>query len=120
MEKGYLALLGEASEDTTLEEAGIRRTRGLVTVVNSDADSVSVVLSARKINPRLHLVARASSDESAVKLEIAGADCTLSPYAVGGCGLASLATQPSSISSPGERKISSSGWRSSARRKALL
>jgi voltage-gated potassium channel len=52
------------------------------------------VLSARKINPDLHIVARASSDESAAKLEIAGADRTLSPYAVGGRRLASLATQP--------------------------
>jgi hypothetical protein len=42
----------------------------------------------------LHIVARASSDESAAKLEIAGADRTLSPYAVGGRRLASLATQP--------------------------
>jgi voltage-gated potassium channel len=35
-----------------------------------------------------------SSDEIATKLEMAGADRTLSPYAVGGRRLASLATQP--------------------------
>lgn len=91
---GYLAVLGEASDDATLEEAGIQRARGLVAAVNSDADNVFVVLSARKINPGLHIVARASADESAAKLEIAGADRTLSPYAVGGRRLASLATQP--------------------------
>ena len=92
--EGYLATLGEASDDDILEEAGIRRATGLVAAVNSDADNVFVVLSARKINPSLHIVARASSDESAAKLEIAGADRTLSPYAVGGRRLASLATQP--------------------------
>jgi voltage-gated potassium channel len=92
--KGYLAMLGEASDDATLEEAGVRRASGLVAAVNSDAANVFVVLSARKINPSLHIVARASSDESAAKLEIAGADRTLSPYAVGGRRLASLATQP--------------------------
>jgi voltage-gated potassium channel len=91
---GYPVLLGEASDDATLEEAGIRRARGLVAAVDSDADNVFVVLSARKINPDLHIVARASSDESATKLEMAGADRTLSPYAVGGRRLASLATQP--------------------------
>ncbi len=90
----YLAMLGEASDDGVLEEAGIRRAKGLVAAVNSDAANVFVVLSARKINPSLHIVARASSDESAAKLEIAGADRTLSPYAVGGRRLASLATQP--------------------------
>jgi voltage-gated potassium channel len=94
LQKGYLALLGDASNDAVLEEAGIRRARGLVAAVDSDADNVFVVLSARKINPSLRIVARASSDESAAKLEIAGADRTLSPYAVGGRRLASLATQP--------------------------
>ena len=94
VEKGYLVLLGEASDDDVLEEAGLRRARGLVTAVDSDADNVFVVLSARKLNPELHIVARASSEESAAKLEIAGADRTLSPYAVGGRRLASLVTQP--------------------------
>jgi voltage-gated potassium channel len=92
--EGFLVLLGEASDDDVLEEAGIRRARGLVAAVDSDADNVFVVLSARKLNPKLHIVARASSDQSAAKLEIAGADRTLSPYAVGGRRLASLATQP--------------------------
>src|ERR671911_1197739 len=87
----YLTILGEASADDLLEEVGIRRAKGLVAAVNSDAANVFVVLSARKINPSLHIVARASSDESAAKLEIAGADRTLSPYAVGG---RRLATQP--------------------------
>ncbi len=92
--EGYLTLLGEASDDAVLEEAGVRRARGLVAAVDSDADNVFVVLSARKLSPKLHIVARASSDESAAKLQMAGADRTLSPYAVGGRRLASLATQP--------------------------
>lgn len=92
--EGYLAMLGEASEDGVLQEAGVQRAKGLVAAVNSDADNVFVTLSARKINPDLYIVARASSEESADKLEIAGADRTLSPYAVGGRRLASLATQP--------------------------
>jgi voltage-gated potassium channel len=92
--EGYLAILGDASDDTTLEEAGVRRAKGLVAAVDSDADNVFVTLSARKLNPNLYIVARASSDESAAKLEIAGADRTLSPYAVSGRRLAYLATQP--------------------------
>ena len=92
--EGRLALFGEASNDVVLEEAGILRAKGLVATVDSDADNVFVTLSARKLNPGLHIAARASSDESAAKLEIAGADRTLSPYAVGGRRLAALATQP--------------------------
>jgi voltage-gated potassium channel len=56
VEKGYLVLLGEASDDDVLEEAGLRRARGLVAAVDSDADNVFVVLSARKLNPELHIV----------------------------------------------------------------
>jgi voltage-gated potassium channel len=92
--EGYPTLLGEASDDGVLEEAGIGRAKGLVAAVDSDADNVFVVLSARKLNPELHIVARASSDGSAAKIRMAGADRTLSPYAVGGRRLASLATQP--------------------------
>jgi voltage-gated potassium channel len=94
MAEGYLALLGEAADDDVLVEAGILNAGGLIAAVDSDADNVFVVLSARKLNPKLHIVARASSDETAAKLQIAGADRTLSPYAVGGRRLAALATQP--------------------------
>jgi voltage-gated potassium channel len=92
--EGYLALFGDASDDAVLEEAGVQRARGLVAALSSDAANVFVTLSARKMNPGLHIVARSSSDESAAKLEMAGADRALSPYAVGGRRLASLATQP--------------------------
>jgi voltage-gated potassium channel Kch len=62
--------------------------RGLIAAVDTDADNVFVVLSARKLNPKLHIVDRTSTDESADKLEMAGADRTLSPHAVGGRRLA--------------------------------
>lgn len=91
---GQLALLGEASDDTILEAAGVRRAKGLVAALDSDSANVFVTLSARKMNPDLHIVARADSEENAGKLEMAGADRTLSPYAVGGRRLAALAVQP--------------------------
>ena len=81
--EGYLTVQGDASDDEVLEEAGIRRAKGLVAAVDSDADNVFVVLSARKMNPKLHIVARASSDESAAKLEMAGADRTIGELRIG-------------------------------------
>src|SRR5918998_4937931 len=38
--ENYQAMLGEASDDDILEEAGIRRAKGLVAAVNSDAANV--------------------------------------------------------------------------------
>jgi voltage-gated potassium channel len=96
-ELGYLAVLGNASDDDVLATAGIADAKGLVAAVDSDADNVFVVLSARRANPNLRIVARTDSEESSNKLRVAGADRTLSPYAVGGKRLARLAAHPSVV-----------------------
>src|SRR5660398_209378 len=80
----------EASDDEVLEGAGINRARGLVTAVDSDADNMYVVLSARTLNPSLQIVARANLDTSIRKLRKAGADQVISPYGIGGKKMAAL------------------------------
>ena len=95
--QGYLELHGDASEDEVLDAAGVVRARALITALDSDAANLFITLSARKMNPDLFIVARSDSDESAAKLEIAGANRTLSPHSIGGRRLASLATQPSVV-----------------------
>lgn len=95
--EGYLALTGSGYDDGVLESVGTRRARGLIAAVASDADNVFITLSARRINPKLYIVARYNSDESAAKLTMAGADRTLSPHYIGGRHLASLATRPSVV-----------------------
>ena len=94
LEEGYLALHGNASDNTMLEDAGVERAKGLVAALDSDADNLFVTFSARKMNPELRIVARANSEESSVKLRQAGADRSLSPYAVEGRRLAAFAIQP--------------------------
>jgi voltage-gated potassium channel len=94
LEKGFLALLGDASEDELLERVGVRQAKGLVTALDSDAANVFVVVSAREVNPDLYIVSRVVADTSVRKLEKAGADRTLSPYAVGGKRLARMAIHP--------------------------
>ncbi len=91
---GYLTLRGNASDNAVLVAAGVARAKGLVAALNSDADNLFVTFSARKINPGLRIVARANSEESAVKLKQAGADRALSPFAVEGRRLAAFAIQP--------------------------
>ena len=48
---GHLVVLGDATNDSTLIEAGLARARGLVTTLDSDANNVYVVLSARAMQP---------------------------------------------------------------------
>jgi len=93
-EAGYLCVRGDAADDEVLVAAGIGEAKGLVTAVGSDAANIFVTLSARVLNPALLIVARAISDETASKLERAGADHVVSPYGIGGKRMATLMMKP--------------------------
>ena len=90
-------LIADPSEESVLEEAGIRRARGLLCAVDSDVVNVYITLSARALNPDLFIIARASRPESVEKLHRAGADRVVSPYAVSGVRMASQALQPAML-----------------------
>jgi voltage-gated potassium channel len=90
-------LIGDPSEEAVLEQAGIRRARGLLCAVDSDVVNVYITLSARALNPDLFIIARASRPESVEKLRRAGADRVVSPYAVSGVRMAAQALQPAML-----------------------
>jgi voltage-gated potassium channel len=77
-----------------LEQAGIRRARGLVAAVDSDAENVYIVLTARGMNPDLHIIARANFEESESKLLRAGADRVLLPYSLSGRRMVTMLLHP--------------------------
>ena len=91
---GYLIVGGDATADSTLRAAGITRARGLVAAIDSDAQNVYVILSARALNPNLFVVARASTRSAEETLARAGADRIVSPYTMAGRRLAELAVRP--------------------------
>jgi voltage-gated potassium channel len=94
---GCLVVHGDATSDAVLLAAGIKRARTLVTAVDSDVDNVYVTLSARGLNPSLLIVARASQEDAAAKLQRAGADRVISPYQIGGRRMAMLALRPLAV-----------------------
>jgi voltage-gated potassium channel len=91
---GHLVVEGDATNDAVLTEAGIDRARGLITTIDSDANNVYVTLSARALNPKLFIVARANEVGSEAKLMQAGADRVVSPYSRAGRQIAELAVRP--------------------------
>ena len=93
-EDGHLHVEGDAADDEALHRAGITRAKGLVACVDSDADNVFVTLSARVLAPDLWIVSRGNTEESHSKLEKAGADKVVSPYAIGGREMATLMLKP--------------------------
>ena len=91
---GLLLVRGDASEDQVLEVAGVKRAKGLVSAVGSDAANIYIVLSARVLNPDLFIIARAASEDAVSKLRRAGASRVVSPYDIGGRKMATLMLKP--------------------------
>ena len=91
---GAPVILGDGTEDEDLERAGISRARGLVASVDSDQKNLYITLSARARRPDLVIVARASNEAAARKIQLAGADRVVQPYSHAGLHLANLVVKP--------------------------
>lgn len=87
-------VVGEATEDDTLRRAGIERASTLIAALDSDADNVYVTLSARALNPDLHIVARTNDQTNEPKFVQAGADRVVNPSEIGGSRMGALALHP--------------------------
>ncbi len=91
---GVSVLVRDATLDESLHEAGVEHARGLAACLPDDADNVYVVLTARDLNPRLHIVARAAEEQAEPKLIRAGANRVVAPTIIGGHRLAMALTKP--------------------------
>ena len=91
---GVLYISGDAANEENLIRAGIKRSKGLVAVLASDADNVFLVLTARQLDPDLLIIARASQEESKSKLRAAGANTVESPYDMGAASMAHRIIRP--------------------------
>ena len=60
---------------------------------DNDAHNISITLSARHLNSKLFIVARANHTETEVKLKLAGATRVVSPYTIGGQRMADVALE---------------------------
>ena len=89
-----LIVIGTGTEDEDLREAGLETARGLVASADSDADNLYITLSARNARPDLLIVARASDEDAAKKLRLAGADRVVQPYSTAGKEMAKLVLRP--------------------------
>ena len=94
---GILYLIGEATDENNLIKAGIRRAKGLLTVLATDADNVFLVLTAKNHNPDLFTVARADQNTAKTTLYAAGANKVISPYDLGARRMAHAVLRPTVI-----------------------
>jgi voltage-gated potassium channel len=77
-------LTGDPSDEETQMEAGIERARAAIAATQNDADDALSILTARELNPDIHIAAGVTQRENVSKLKRAGADTVISPATIGG------------------------------------
>ena len=95
--RGFLYVIGDATEEKVLREAGLERARTLVTAMPSDAETVFITLTARQMCPGVMIVARAEQPSTLKKLRQAGANHVVLPAAIGANRIVSLLTNPTAV-----------------------
>ena len=93
-ERGWSVIQGDATEDHVLEQAGIERARGLMACIDSDANNLMLIFTAKAIKDDLNMSARVGHDRNISKFKRAGASNIYSPYSLVGRRLARSLTQP--------------------------
>jgi voltage-gated potassium channel len=91
---GMLGVLADATDDETLQHAGVLRAKGLIATLQSDADNLFVILSAKALKPALQVSARVNSEQSEKKMRLAGADHVFAPYDMTGNRMAQVMLKP--------------------------
>jgi len=92
--KTYNFFMGDATQDETLINAGIRRATTIITTLPSDSENVFITLTAREMNPDIKIISRASDEKVEKKLMRAGANHVVMPDALGGYHMAHIVTKP--------------------------
>jgi voltage-gated potassium channel len=89
-----LYVVGDATEDEVLMQAGVDRARGVVSALTDDRDNLFVTLSARSLNPKARIVSKVVVAENEAKIAKAGANAAVCPQRIGGLRLVSELVRP--------------------------
>lgn len=98
LDQGYTVIHGDATVEDTLVQAQIETAKGLISCLDTDAENVFTVLTARGMNSTMKIVSKTIESTSPQKLLKAGADNTISPNELGGNRMAFLMLRPQVIS----------------------
>ena len=95
--EGWLTCLGDATQAPVLEQLRIECASGLVAATTTDAINIYIILTARSLNPKLKIIARAAEEEAEKHLYTAGADSVVSPYRFAGYRIAQTFMRPNVV-----------------------
>jgi voltage-gated potassium channel len=95
---GQLYLLGDATDNDVLLDAGVMQARGVFAVAHDDSHNLVISLSAKQLKSDLRVVARCHDLKNAEKTRRAGADEIVSPDFTGGLRIVSAMLRPNVVS----------------------
>lgn len=75
-------VIGDATSEEILTDAGILKAKVLLALLPSDADNLYLSIAAKEVNPNIYLISQALYDNAEKRLIKGGADQVISPYKV--------------------------------------
>jgi voltage-gated potassium channel len=89
---------GDATDNETLQSAGVAQARGVFAVTADDNQNLVVCLTAKQLNSKVRVVVSCQEMRNADKMRKAGADSVVSPTYIGGLRMASEMIRPTVVS----------------------
>lgn len=96
-DEGVLHIIGDATEESVLEQAGIERAGTLMALLSTDADNLYLTMAAREFNPNLKIIARAYDQHGEVRMKRGGATEVISPTRIAGLRVLQAAVNPAAL-----------------------
>ena len=93
-ELGFLAIQGDATDETVLNQVRLSKARALATALPTDAENVFITLTARNLRPDIQIIAKSEQESSCRKLRQAGADKIVMPHRVGAQQMERMISRP--------------------------
>lgn len=92
-----LGIIGDATVDEVLLEAGIETSKGIIITLPSDRDNLFVTITARGLNPNVRIIGKVVREETTKKMIRAGADKVICPDSIGGLTMVSQMLRPHAV-----------------------
>src|SRR6266404_988463 len=89
-----LYVIGDATDDAVLDQAGLKRAKGIIAALANDKDNLVITVMVRQQNEQVRIVARCTDPKYAERMTKAGANSTVSPNRIGGMRMASEVLRP--------------------------
>lgn len=93
-ENDFYYIIGDLTDEETLEKAGVREAKTLVTTLSDDSLNVYIALMAKSMNRTIEIISEASDIEAIKRLNYAGVDRVISSTEIVGSRMAALVMNP--------------------------